>query len=226
MAMQGEGIFDKIKNLITYIYENTVSYITKTLWADKVNILFLGIDNAGKTTLLNKLKNDTTGTFIPTNHSNKAEIEIGNMTASIIDLGGHEAARMIWRDYFFSCDGIIFIVDVVDTDRFKIVKEAFQIVKTIDTEKLPPVVVFFNKIDKLNHDSESARRDINLVNTLSEETGIYEQDISSGQPVYTTYVSIAEESPNNLSGEMVSSFQWLQKMINIQKKSNVKSTNL
>lgn len=218
--MEEKGLFDKIKSFISFIYENTVSYITKTLWTEKVNILFLGIDNAGKTTLLNKLKNDTTGTFIPTNHSNTAEVEIGNMTASIVDLGGHDAARMIWKDYFFSCDGIIFIVDVCDTDRFNIVKDAFTIVRNISTERLPPVVVFYNKIDKLNHNSFSAENDPQLINMLMNETGICEQDMSSGQPIKTTFVSIAEESPSNLSGAMVQSFQWLQKMISLQKKSD------
>lgn len=214
-----EGItsfYAKVKTILREAYENTISHFIRSVFSKPVSILFLGIDNAGKTTLLNKLKNETTGTFAPTHHSNKAEVEIGRMKVVIIDLGGHEVARMAWKDYFFGCNGIVFIVDVADTERYDDVRRAFEMVRNIEAplnEQKPPVAVLFNKIDKLGHNFASAERDPHLAASLCKGTGIEEQGPESGQAIKVAYVSIVEESPTNLSGPLVQSFQWLETMI-------------
>ena len=210
------SLYTKMKEILRDAYNNTISGFIRSLFSKPVSVLFLGIDNAGKTTLLNKLKNETTGTFAPTHHSNKAEVEIGRMKVVIIDLGGHEVARMAWKDYFFGCNGIVFIVDVADTERYEDVRKAFEIVRNIEApmnEQKPPVVVLFNKIDKVGHNSASAERDPHFAASLARGTGIEEQGPESGQTVKVAYVSIVEESPTNLSGPLVQSFQWLEAMI-------------
>ena len=78
------------------------------------NIIFLGLDNAGKTTMLNMLQ---TGKFLAmdsTVHPHKAEVTIGNIKFNSYDLGGHAQARKVWREYTGSVDGIIFMVDAAD----------------------------------------------------------------------------------------------------------------
>lgn len=223
--MEGVAAFYfKAKKAIKDMYDNTIYYFIRSLFSKPVSILFLGIDNAGKTTLLNKLKNETTSVFAPTHHSNKVDVEIGKMKVAIIDLGGHEVARMAWKDYFFGCNGIVFIVDVADVERYGDVREAFEMVRNIETplrEPKPPVAVLFNKIDKLGHNSTSAERDPHLVASLVNGTGIEEQGPESGQAIKVAYVSIAEESPANLSGPLVQSFRWLEAMIS-QKPSKQK----
>lgn len=214
-----EGIasfYVKLKKTIREIYDNTISHVIRSLFTKPVSILFLGIDNAGKTTLLNKLKNETISTFAPTHHSNKAEVEIGKMKVVIIDLGGHEVARMAWKDYFFGCNGIVFIVDVADTERYGDVRQAFEMVKSISAplnSLKPPVAVLFNKIDKMGHNSASAEVDPHFTAGLVNGTGIEEQGPESGQAIKVSYVSILDESPTNLSGPLVQSFQWLEAMI-------------
>jgi GTPase SAR1 family protein len=53
----------------------------------------------------------------PTNKVWSQELSIGKVTFQAYDIGGHLAARRVWRDYFPAIDGIVFIVDASDIDR-------------------------------------------------------------------------------------------------------------
>merc|ERR1712159_536171 len=88
------------------------------LWQKNAKILFLGLDNAGKTTMLHMLKDAKLASHQPTNHPNMEELVIGELQIQAHDLGGHKSARRLWNDYLTGVDAIIYIIDAYGRERF------------------------------------------------------------------------------------------------------------
>ena len=117
------------------------------LYNKKANIVFLGLDNAGKSALLHVLKTDRVTQTRPTIHHHSEELKMGNLVLNTYDLGGHETARKIWKDYFPAVNAILFLVDSVDVNRFpEAYKELNDILETPELVNIP-IAILGNKID-------------------------------------------------------------------------------
>jgi GTP-binding protein SAR1 len=117
------------------------------LYNKKANIVFLGLDNAGKSALLHVLKTDRVTQTRPTIHPHSEELKMGNLVLNTYDLGGHETARKIWKDYFPAVNAILFLVDAVDVKRFpEAYKELNEILETPELVNIP-IAILGNKID-------------------------------------------------------------------------------
>jgi len=122
------------------------------------NLVFIGLDNAGKTTLLGILKNGHLKQCPPTFQPTSEELLISSIKFTCYDLGGHLEARKIWRNYFPAVNGIVFLVDSMETDRFGEVKEELDGILSNDTISQIPILVLGNKIDHPKAVSEEILR--------------------------------------------------------------------
>jgi GTPase SAR1 family protein len=79
--------------------------------------VLLGLDNAGKTTLLNLLLTGKFQRFDRTMRARQQTVSVGHVKFNAWDLGGHEAARSSWSDFYLQCGGVVFMVDAADPAR-------------------------------------------------------------------------------------------------------------
>lgn len=115
------------------------------------SLLVLGLDNAGKTTLLYTLAAASTEprSFPPTDRPALNRFRMGGLQFSAWDLGGHEAVRYLWQDYV--CDqvsAVIFLVDAADSDRLE--EAAFELDALVAGDQTLagiPIAVLLNKCD-------------------------------------------------------------------------------
>lgn len=80
-------------------------------------ILMVGLDAAGKTTILYKLKLGEVVTTIPTIGFNVETVEYKNINFTVWDVGGQNKIRPLWRHYYQNTQGVIFVVDSNDRER-------------------------------------------------------------------------------------------------------------
>ncbi|EUB56865.1 ADP-ribosylation factor-like protein [Echinococcus granulosus] len=110
-------------------------------------ILILGLDGAGKTTILYKLQVGEVVTTIPTIGFNVETVHYKNLKFQVWDLGGQTSIRPYWRCYYANTDAIIYVVDSMDRDRIGISRQ--ELISMLEEEELKTAVlaVFANKQD-------------------------------------------------------------------------------
>ncbi|XP_077399504.1 ADP-ribosylation factor-like protein 1 isoform X1 [Vanacampus margaritifer] len=113
----------------------------------EMRILILGLDGAGKTTILYRLQVGEVVTTIPTIGFNVETVTYKNLKFQVWDLGGQTSIRPYWRCYYSNTDAVIYVVDSSDRDRMGISKS--ELVAMLEEEELKKaiLVVFANKQD-------------------------------------------------------------------------------
>merc|ERR1711968_93218 len=113
-------------------------------------ILMVGLDAAGKTTILYKLKLGEVVTTIPTIGFNVETVEYKNIAFTVWDVGGQDKIRPLWRHYYQNTQGLIFVVDSNDRDRIHETKDELHKMLNEDDLRDAVLLVFANKQDLPN----------------------------------------------------------------------------
>ncbi|XP_029642088.1 ADP-ribosylation factor 1-like 2 [Octopus sinensis] len=130
---------------------NVFATVFKNLFGKKeMRILMVGLDAAGKTTILYKLKLGEIVTTIPTIGFNVETVEYKNISFTVWDVGGQDKIRPLWRHYFQNTQGLIFVVDSNDRERIQEACEELNRMLNEDELRDAVVLVFANKQDLPN----------------------------------------------------------------------------
>ncbi|XP_039164188.1 GTP-binding protein SAR1B isoform X2 [Eucalyptus grandis] len=136
---------------------------------EEAKISLLGLDNAGKTTLLRMLKDERLVLPLPTQFPTSEGLRIGKTKFKAFDLGGSQIARRVWPDYYakvkllcfsllLNADAVVYVVDACDKERFAESKRELDALLSDEALAKVPFLVLGNKIDIPHAASEDELR--------------------------------------------------------------------
>lgn len=114
---------------------------------DNFKIILLGLQNAGKTTILYRLSLGQLVKTQPTIGSNVEEISHNNVKFQAWDLGGQESMRSVWDVYYSNTDAVVFVIDSADLDNYEESKKEFYKLLKNEELKSAVILIFANKQD-------------------------------------------------------------------------------
>ncbi|XP_029339442.1 ADP-ribosylation factor 1 isoform X1 [Mus caroli] len=147
----GSQVFGQYRFHLSTNMGNIFANLFKGLFGKKeMRILMVGLDAAGKTTILYKLKLGEIVTTIPTIGFNVETVEYKNISFTVWDVGGQDKIRPLWRHYFQNTQGLIFVVDSNDRERVNEAREELMRMLAEDELRDAVLLVFANKQDLPN----------------------------------------------------------------------------
>ncbi|KAJ4288553.1 hypothetical protein N0V90_011790 [Kalmusia sp. IMI 367209] len=125
-----------------------LSILRKARLKDKeMRILMLGLDNAGKTTIVKKIMNEDVNSVSPTLGFIIKTIEYDGYKLNIWDVGGQKTLRTYWKNYFEKTDTLIWVVDATDRERIDDCRHELEGLLLEERLMGASLLVFKNKSD-------------------------------------------------------------------------------
>lgn len=151
----------------------------------EARILVLGLDNAGKTTILYRLHVGEVVQTIPTIGFNVETVTYKNVKFQVWDLGGQTSIRPYWRCYYPNTQAIIYVVDSCDVDRLSTSKAEFQAILGEEELQKAVILVYANKQDLPGALSESAVAEgLGLTDIKNRTWSIYKTSAIKGEGLF------------------------------------------
>ena len=113
----------------------------------EIKILFIGLENSGKSSIINVFLEKPLDEITPTQGFNIFNIKKNDYSISIWDITGAQATRSSWHSFFDGCDGIVFVIDGSDKTRFEEAKKELDAALAKDRANAFTWLVLVNKQD-------------------------------------------------------------------------------
>lgn len=129
--------------------------LLEVFWSKSLDVVVIGLENSGKTTLLHVLSNGTPVETVPTIGLNVKVFKKGLVKMKCWDIGGQAQYRSEWGRYAQGCDVVLYVVDSSIPDKLVLAKKELH--KLLDDGSIgsTPLLVLANKIDIEPHVGEA-----------------------------------------------------------------------
>jgi ADP-ribosylation factor-like protein 6 len=121
------------------------------LFKQEARLIVVGLDNSGKTTIVNHLKPERQASFevVPTIGFSLENFDLGKIHFTVADMSGAGTYRSLWETYYKNVSGIVFVVDSSDKLRMCVAKDELDLLLSHNDIKtsVAPILVFANKSD-------------------------------------------------------------------------------
>ncbi|EFJ14920.1 ARF-like GTPase [Selaginella moellendorffii] len=157
-----------------------------SLFGDReARILVLGLDNAGKTTILYRLQAGEVVETVPTIGFNVETVQYNNIKFQVWDLGGQTSIRPYWRCYFPNTQAVIYVVDSTDTERMATAKDELHAILEEEELKDTVVLIYANKQDLPEAlESAAVSESLNLHKIKNREWAIFKTSAVKGEGLF------------------------------------------
>lgn len=154
----------------------------------RVNITICGLDQAGKTTIINFLLKGEHVETIPTMGVNRETIDLPKLKMNIFDLGGQVDFRDMWGSINEKSDALIYVIDSTDHMRFDETRELFYSIINTQIDSEIPVLILLNKIDLPDRISRvNFIKEFNLADIHQMEWACYESSAKTGEGLFEAF---------------------------------------
>mgnify|MGYP003592826655 CR=1 FL=1 len=161
--------------------------------AKDMKIVMLGLNNAGKTTLLYKLNLGEVIQTAPTTSFNTETVTHDSVKFQVWDLAGQSGIRPYWKSYYPGSSGVVFVIDATDRDRLKTSVEEFTTLLTETELAKASILVLANKSDlEGGMNAEEISDALKLSELKDREWGIYKTSALTGEGLKEAFSWLAQ----------------------------------
>jgi len=161
--------------MLKKFFDDLINWIRSLFWKQEMELTLVGLQNSGKTTLVNVMAN---GQFaedmIPTVGFNMKKVTKGNVTIKLWDIGGQPRFRSMWERYCRGVNAIVFVVDAADPEKFETAKKELHELLAKPPLVGIPLLVLGNKNDlpqAIGNEELAEKLDLKLI--TNRETCCY-----------------------------------------------------
>lgn len=148
-------------------FRRFLNWLLTLFWSTEMDVTILGLQNAGKTSLVRVLAGgEFTTDSLPTVGFNMKRVQKGHVILKCWDIGGQVRFRSMWERYCRGASAIVFVVDSADHDALPVARDELHMLLSSSALQGIPLLILGNKSDlkeKLSVDDLIEQLDLNKV---------------------------------------------------------------
>ncbi|NWS99420.1 AR13A protein, partial [Mionectes macconnelli] len=113
----------------------------------KVTLLVVGLDNAGKTSVIMDIEKALSGEVLPGAQPGQTRLQVDRFEVTLVDLPGGQRSRSSWRSHYSGAHGLLFVLDSGDLARMEEARKVLNRVLSHPDISGKPLLLLANKQD-------------------------------------------------------------------------------